>query len=48
LHTFETGIIETINWYRENQNWIKAVTRQTDNLNVVEAHAQMAGLAPTV
>ncbi len=24
-HTFETGIRETVAWYLENQDWVKAV-----------------------
>jgi dTDP-glucose 4,6-dehydratase len=32
LHTFETGIRETISWYKQNPAWLKAVTQpsQTD------------------
>ena len=35
IHTFETGIFETINWYRDNQTWVKAVTKQPDVVTVV-------------
>jgi len=27
-YTFETGIRGTINWYKQNQNWVQAVTSQ--------------------
>jgi dTDP-glucose 4,6-dehydratase len=27
-HTFEQGIRETVHWYLENQDWVKAVTKQ--------------------
>ncbi|HNM52194.1 MAG TPA: GDP-mannose 4,6-dehydratase, partial [Candidatus Obscuribacter sp.] len=35
-HTFETGIRETIKWYTENTEWVKAVTKP---------HASTAGKA---
>lgn len=47
LHTFETGIIETINWYKNNQAWIKAVSKPAD-INVVEAHSQLVASAVPV
>jgi dTDP-glucose 4,6-dehydratase len=28
-HTFETGIRETVRWYLENQDWVRAVSAQT-------------------
>ncbi|MBR5605658.1 MAG: GDP-mannose 4,6-dehydratase, partial [Verrucomicrobia bacterium] len=27
-HTFEQGIRETVHWYLDNQDWVKAVTKQ--------------------
>lgn len=26
-HTFETGIVDTINWYKQNTEWVKTVTK---------------------
>jgi len=31
-YTFETGIKETINWYQQHQDWLKAVTGKTSSL----------------
>jgi len=28
-HTFETGIRETVRWYLDNQEWVRAVTRKS-------------------
>jgi dTDP-glucose 4,6-dehydratase len=27
-HTFETGICETVQWYLDNQNWVKTVLKK--------------------
>jgi dTDP-glucose 4,6-dehydratase len=31
-YTFETGIKETINWYQQHQDWLKAVTSKSPSL----------------
>jgi dTDP-glucose 4,6-dehydratase len=35
IHTFETGIYQTIAWYKTNQSWLNAVTKQPDFAPVV-------------
>ncbi len=35
IHTFETGIYQTISWYKTNQSWLNAVTKQPDFAPVV-------------
>jgi dTDP-glucose 4,6-dehydratase len=46
-HTFETGIRETIKWYRENQSWLTAVHPGAVAHNLVEANSKVAATAPT-
>jgi dTDP-glucose 4,6-dehydratase len=29
-HTFETGMKQTVNWYKENQNWLNSVLRNVE------------------
>jgi dTDP-glucose 4,6-dehydratase len=40
-HTFETGIKETVKWYRDNQSWLQAVGNVLAP-NLVEANMQVA------
>ncbi len=35
IHTFETGIYQTIAWYQNNHSWLNAVTKQPDFQPVV-------------
>lgn len=41
-HTFETGIVQTIDWYRNNQDWLRRVSSQAGTEAFVPAHAQVA------
>ncbi len=47
LHTFETGIRQTISWYKENQQWLNAVTRNVEftAVNVASTQEAMVGAA---
>lgn len=40
-HTFETGIEQTIEWYKNSQQWLRRVLRQPGAADFVPAHAQM-------
>lgn len=44
-HTFETGIRETINWYKANQTWIAKVTGKYDEVVANEQAAAAAAAA---
>jgi dTDP-glucose 4,6-dehydratase len=44
-HTFETGIRETIKWYRDNLSWLRAVNPGTAAPNLVEANTKVAATA---
>jgi dTDP-glucose 4,6-dehydratase len=41
-HTFETGIHSTISWYKNNQAWLKAVTKQPEEKTITVVPAQPA------
>jgi dTDP-glucose 4,6-dehydratase len=42
-HTFETGIVETINWYKENLVWLKSVTESDKaRIDAVLVNTQVA------
>jgi len=47
-HSFETGIGQTIDWYRQNQRWLQAVARNVE-FTAVNVHqpAAVAGSLPT-
>jgi dTDP-glucose 4,6-dehydratase len=38
-YTFETGIKETINWYKNNKAWLKAVSSKTESLKTMSKSA---------
>lgn len=40
-HTFETGIKETVDWYKNNQSWLHRVLTQPGATDFVPAHAQV-------
>ena len=39
-HTFETGIHQTIKWYLDNQDWLKAVTQHDHKKDLATANKQ--------
>lgn len=44
-HTFETGIRETINWYKANQTWLQKVTGKYEQVAAQEQAAAAAAAA---
>ena len=44
-HTFETGMRQTIDWYRQNQTWLQSVSRQVEftAVNVAQSSMQAVG-----
>jgi dTDP-glucose 4,6-dehydratase len=47
-HTFETGIRSTIDWYKNNQQWLAAVTKQPVTAQPVFVPAAAPVVAPVV
>lgn len=42
IYTFETGIRETITWYKQNQSWLAEVVRRPETSSFVPVNAQIA------